>query len=205
MNCSPLYLRCKRLLDILVSGIGLIVLIVPCSLIALLVCLDSPGSPLFRQLRLGRNGRPFTIYKFRTMRQGSERQGSGIRTSADDPRVTNVGRVLRGASLDELPQLFNVLRGDMSLVGPRPPLTTHPYTFEGYPSQFAARFDVRPGMTGLAQVSGRNTLTWPERLTWDVRYVESISLKGDVSILLRTAAKFASKREVFNLRESEND
>ena len=166
--------------------------------IALAVCADSAGPVLFRQIRVGRGGRPFVMYKFRTMCVGADRRRGELRhlndadavlfKMRDDPRVTRVGRWLRRWSLDELPQLFNVLRGHMSLVGPRPPL---PDEVAAYPEDARRRLAVRPGMTGLWQVSGRSDLPWEEAVRLDLRYVDNWSLSLDLVILLRTLTAVA--------------
>ena len=149
----------------------------------MLIVRRSVGSPvLFRQLRAGMHGHPFTIVKFRTMTDECDKDG---RPLPDDQRLSGVGRILRSTSLDELPELWNVLRGDMSLVGPRPlPVSYLPR----YTEREARRHDVRPGITGLAQVSGRNALSWDERLELDVQYVETRTLGLDLRILWRTVA-----------------
>lgn len=189
-----------RLLDLAVAATVLIVLSPVLVVLALLVRATSPGPALFRQQRLGRNRRPFSLYKFRTMRvDGSEALHrdyvrtliSAPQAAADgelhkltvDPRITRLGRVLRSWSLDELPQLINVLRGEMSLVGPRPVIG---YEAELYPEAFEPRFSTRPGLTGLWQVSGRNTRTYQEMLEFDLLYATSRSFGGDLAILLRT-------------------
>jgi len=161
--------------------------------VAVAVRLDSAGPVLFRQLRVGRYGREFQIYKFRTMHVDAERRLAELRhlneqdgvlfKIRDDPRVTRVGRHLRRLSLDELPQLFNVLGGTMSLVGPRPPLQRE---VAAYPADARRRLAVRPGMTGLWQVSGRSDLPWEEAVRLDLHYVENWSLTLDLVILLRT-------------------
>lgn len=156
------------------SGTGLVVLSVPMGVVALAVRRDLGSPVLFRQTRPGRGGKPFTLVKFRTMSDGP---------GDDADRLTNLGRFLRSTSLDELPELWNVLRGDMSLVGPRPLLTSY---LDLYTPHQARRHEVRPGITGLAQVSGRNAVSWPERFDLDVRYVDTWSLPGDIAILVRT-------------------
>lgn len=171
----------KRLFDILVSLAGLIVLSPLFALVALWIKLDSRGPVFFRQERVGRGGRPFTILKFRTMVVDADK--SGFYTAENDPRVTRPGRFLRKTSLDELPQLVNILRGDMSIVGPRPTLA---YQVEQYSPDQRRRLEVRPGVTGWAQIHGRNTLTWPERIEYDVWYVDHYSLWLDLRILLAT-------------------
>ena len=162
------------------AALGLVVASVPMAVVAVLVR-RSLGSPiLFKHVRAGRDGHPFTMLKFRTMQP----EGVGPLDSADDARrVTPLGRRLRASSLDELPQLWNVLRGDMSLVGPRPLLLDY---LDRYTPEQHRRHDVRPGLTGLAQVEGRNGLGWDERLAIDVRYVDTWTLPGDLAILART-------------------
>ena len=164
----------KRLVDVVGSTVGLVVGAVPMGVIAVAVR-RSMGTPvLFRQARPGKDGEVFTLVKFRTMRDGPE---------PDAERLTRLGSFLRSSSLDELPELWNVLRGDMSLVGPRPLLVRY---LERYSPRQARRHEVRPGLTGLAQTSGRNATTWNDRLELDVRYVDTWTLGGDLRILVRT-------------------
>jgi len=152
--------------------------------LAIWVRRDSPGGAIFRQARVGYRGRPFQLLKFRSMVTGAERIGAGLAVTAGDDRITRAGAFLRRYSLDELPQLWNVIRGDMSLVGPRP---TVAWQVEHYDARQRRRLDARPGLTGLAQVSGRNRLKWSERIELDLRYVDGWSLRGDLALLLRTA------------------
>jgi lipopolysaccharide/colanic/teichoic acid biosynthesis glycosyltransferase len=189
----------RRVVDLLVVVIALLMLAIPMLLIAMMIRLGTPGPALFRQQRLGRGARPFTMYKFRTMRTGGSdaqhreliaRELQGEDTSVNgswkidsDPRVTRIGAILRRTSVDELPQLFNVLRGQMSLVGPRPCLD---WEAEMFPAKFVERFDVPPGLTGLWQVSGRSTMGTLEMLELDLSYVRSWSFWTDLAILLRT-------------------
>ncbi len=153
--------------------------------IALWVRRDSPGPALYRQRRVGYAGRPFTLLKFRTMVVGAEGMGAGLAVSPGDARITPVGRTLRRLSLDELPQLWNVIRGDMSLVGPRPTVASQ---VERYDARQRRRLLARPGLTGLAQVSGRNAIPWSERIEIDLAYVDGWSPRGDLAILARTAS-----------------
>jgi exopolysaccharide biosynthesis polyprenyl glycosylphosphotransferase len=185
----------KRSLDVVVSGLALLLLAPVIAVLAIIVKTTSPGPILFRQQRIGRRGRPFLIYKFRTMDVGAEekREDLAVLNSVDgpifklhdDPRITRPGRVLRPTSLDELPQLLNVFKGDMSLVGPRPFITVESNEIEGWA---ARRFDVRPGVTGLWQVSGRNDLPFDELQRLDYSYVASWSLWWDLRILWHTPA-----------------
>lgn len=177
--------RAKRAVDLAVA-VPIAALASPVmGAIALWVRRDSPGPALFRQVRVGHGGRPFRLMKFRTMVVDAERIGTGLRTRADDPRITRAGRFLRRTSLDELPQLLNVIRGDMSLVGPRP---TVPSQVAHYTERQRRRLLARPGVTGLAQVRGRNAIPWSKRIEIDLEYVERWSLRLDAEILARTVA-----------------
>jgi lipopolysaccharide/colanic/teichoic acid biosynthesis glycosyltransferase len=183
----------KRLLDLTISAAGLLLAIVPTACIALALRLDSPGPVIFSQVRVGQNGRPFRILKFRTMVNHAEQMLpqmldlSALPQPAfklhSDPRVTRVGRFLRRHSLDELPQLVNVLRGEMSLVGPRPEEAA---LVELYTDSQRRRLAVKPGMTGPMQVSGRGDLPFEQRLALEIDYIEHYSLRRDLAILIRT-------------------
>ena len=169
--------------DIVLAVLALTILSPVLCLIAALVKLTSRGPVLYVQERIGKDSVPFRFIKFRTMVVGAEKQGAGILCLKNDPRVTTLGRILRRYSLDELPQLFNVLRGDMSLIGPRPGLA---YQIKEYTPFQRRRLTVLPGISGWAQVNGRNAITWDERITRDVEYVERLSFTMDLRILLRT-------------------
>jgi lipopolysaccharide/colanic/teichoic acid biosynthesis glycosyltransferase len=173
----------KRLLDIVLSGFGLALLALPFGLTAIAIKRDSAGPIFFRHPRVGRRGRLFVPLKFRTMVEGAMEQGLGSTLSASDPRVTQVGRVLRRWAIDELPQLWNVLKGEMSLVGPRP---TFAYQVERYDAFQRRRLEVRPGITGWAQINGRNAIDWPARIELDVWYVDNATLWLDLKILVKT-------------------
>lgn len=175
--------RVKRWLDVAGAASGLVVCAPLLSVVSLAIRFSMGGPVLFRQLRPGRGGAPFELLKFRTMADARDSDG---RLLPDAERLTSVGRFIRAASLDELPQLINVLKGDMSLVGPRPLLMQY---LERYDERQARRHEVLPGITGLAQVRGRNSLNWAEKLELDVQYVERWSLRLDVSILLETVVK----------------
>lgn len=179
----------KRLLDIVLATVLLILLSPVMALVAVVVRCALGRPILFRQLRPGLNGRPFVILKFRSMRQLDE----ACPISSDSDRLALAGRLLRAASLDELPQLMNVLKGDMSLVGPRPLLMQY---LSRYTATQARRHEVRPGITGLAQVNGRNAVSWEERLAMDVWYVDHQSLSLDLTILLRTLVSVVRRRGV---------
>lgn len=188
----------KRLIDIVLSFIGIVVLALPMLIITLAIKLDSRGPALFRQVRLGLDGKEFTILKFRSMCVNAESQGSGVYSGKRDTRVTRIGKIIRATSLDELPQLINILRGDMSFVGPRPPLTYHPWPIEDYTPEQFRMFDVRPGITGWAQVNGRKTVEWHKRIALNVWYVDHMSLLLDIKILFMTIFK------VFTNADNEN-
>ena len=173
----------KRLCDLAGAAVLLAVLSPALLAIAWAIRRETPGPALYRQERPGRDGRPFGVLKFRTMVVGADRMGLGLNVAAGDPRITRVGRFLRAWSLDELPQLLNVLAGEMSLVGPRPPL---PAQAARYDAAQRRRLLVKPGITGWAQVNGRNALSWAERIARDAWYVDHLSLWLDLRIVART-------------------
>ncbi len=184
-------LAVKRAVDVAAAALLLATLAPVLAAIAVAVKVESPGEIVFRQRRAGRSGRIFTIYKFRTMVRDAPSSPLGTYCYADDPRITRVGRLLRATSLDELPQLWNVLRGDMSLVGPRPDL---PHHVERYTAAQRRRLDVRPGITGWAQVNGRNGIGWDDRIALDLEYVARWSLALDARIVARTVAVVLTRR-----------
>jgi len=192
----------KPLAEWLICFVALVILAVPMLLIALLVKLDSRGPVLFRQERIGYNGKVFHILKFRSMQVNAEKTGSGVYSEKGDPRVTRVGRILRATSLDELPQLINILRGEMSIVGPRPPLTYHPWPYEEYTDEQKRMFSVRPGITGWAQIHGRKGVEWHKRIELNVWYVENMSLWLDIRILFGTVFKVLSNADNHNVGET---
>ena len=173
----------NRALDVIVAGAGLVVASPVLGAAALAIKLDDSGPVLYRQTRVGKDGVDFELVKLRTMVVGAEHQGAGLAVDHGDLRITRVGRFLRKLSLDELPQLWNVVRGDMSVIGPRPTLR---YQVEQYDDRQRHRLDVKPGLTGWAQIHGRARLPWAERIELDVWYVEHRSPKTDILILLRT-------------------
>lgn len=179
----------KRVLDCAIAVPALLVAAIPMALIAVAVKLDSHGPVIFRQQRLGRGGKAFDMLKFRSMCLNAEHTGSGVYSEKGDKRVTRVGRFLRATSLDELPQLINILRGDMSLIGPRPPLTYHPWPLEEYTTEQRRMFEVRPGITGWAQINGRKAVEWHRRIELNVWYVDHVSFLLDVKIFFLTVLK----------------
>lgn len=185
----------KRLFDVILSIVGLTICIIPMMLIAIAIKIDSPGPILFKQKRIGYKGQVFEIWKFRTMCVGAEQKGTGVYSEKGDPRVTRVGNILRKTSLDEIPQLYNTLVGSVSFVGPRPPLTYHPWTFEEYTYEQRRMFDVRPGITGWAQVNGRKGVEWNRRIELNVWYVDHVSLWLDLKIMWLTVWKVLSNAD----------
>ena len=173
----------KRAMDIVLSFIALVFLCVPFLIIAGLIVVDSPGPVFFRQKRIGKRETIFRIWKYRTMVEGAAGHGLGLNAIQDDPRITRVGKLLRKWGVDELPQLINVLRGEMSIVGPRPPIC---YPVAQYDDFYRRKFLARPGVTSLAVVNGRNLLAWRERVELDVWYIDNWSLWLDLKIIIRT-------------------
>lgn len=192
----------KRIIDLLIAIPVLIVAAIPMAIVALAVKLDSPGPVLFKQDRLGKDGKVFKMLKFRSMCVGAEKTGSGVYSGKGDARVTRVGRIIRATSLDELPQLFNVLRGDMSLLGPRPPLTYHPWPLEQYTEEQRHMFDVRPGFSGWAQVHGRKEVEWHHRIELNVWYVRHVRFSLDAKIFFMTIFKVLANADNENSGET---
>lgn len=180
----------KRCVDLLGAGLGLLILALPMILIALLIRWRLGSPVLFRQQRPGLYGKPFTMFKFRTMRDAYDKEGNPL---PDEQRMTRFGQFLRSTSLDELPELIHVLKGEMSLVGPRPLLMEY---LNRYTPEQARRHEVKPGITGLAQINGRNNLSWDERFQMDVWYVDHWNLWLDIKIIFRTVAKVLKREGV---------
>ncbi|GAC1318735.1 MAG: hypothetical protein NVSMB25_08560 [Thermoleophilaceae bacterium] len=181
--------RLSRLLDVVVAGTALVVCSPLIALAMVAIRLESPGSPVFRQRRIGLRGEPFEMLKLRTMVSGAEHIGQGLAVNVGDPRITRVGGLLRRLSLDELPNLVNVMRGEMAVVGPRP---TIPAQVEQYTERQRRRLEVKPGITGWAQVNGRASLPWAERIELDVWYVDHRTLALDLRILALTVRMLVS-------------
>ena len=182
---SVLFCVGKRILDILLSLIGFAVLLLPMVIIAIGIRLDSPGSVIYKQERLGLNRKPFVLYKFRSMRMDAEEDGPRW-AEKDDERTTKIGRFLRNTRLDELPQLWNILRGDMSVVGPRPEREYFYDIFEAYIPNFGKRMLVKPGLTGWAQVNGGYDLRAEEKILYDLEYIENRSFCMDIKCIFKT-------------------
>lgn len=200
---SPFYRdHVKRIIDLLIAIPVLIVSIIPMAITAIAVKLDSPGPVLFKQERLGKNAKVFKMLKFRSMCVGAEKKGSGVYSGKGDSRVTRVGRFIRATSLDELPQLINVIRGDMSLLGPRPPLTYHPWSIEEYTDEQLHMFDVRPGFSGWAQINGRKDVEWHHRIELNVWYVRHVRFSLDAKIFFLTIFKVLRNADNENVKET---
>lgn len=180
-----IYFFAKRSADIVCALLAMILLLTPMLVIALIIRADSPGSPIFRQVRLGLDQKPFVLYKFRSMRMDAERDGAQWAAN-DDPRVTRIGRFLRKTRIDELPQLVNILKGDMSIVGPRPERPEFYDVFDTYITGFRQRMFVKPGLTGLAQINGGYSLLPEEKIVYDLDYIKHLSLRTDAGLILRT-------------------
>jgi lipopolysaccharide/colanic/teichoic acid biosynthesis glycosyltransferase len=185
----------NRALDLAIAGVLLVVTAPFLGLAALAIRLESRGPVFYRQRRVGKDGRPFELLKLRTMVPGAETMGAGIYVLEGDARITRVGRLLRRFSLDELPNLVNVLRGELAIVGPRPTVQEQ---VDRYTERQRRRLEVKPGITGWAQINGRTSLPWPERIELDVWYVEHRSLRLDLQILARTARMLASGRGLYS-------
>ena len=197
-----MYKYLKRTIDFFIALIALIILAIPLLIVALLIKLDSKGPVIFKQERLGYKGKVFKIWKFRSMCVGAEKQGTGVYSYKGDSRITRVGKFIRATSIDELPQLVNILKGDMALIGPRPALTYHPWPFDQYTEHQKRMFDVLPGVTGWAQVNGRKEVPWPERIELNVEYVERMSLWFDIKIFFMTIFKVATNANNENVGET---
>lgn len=197
----------KRLMDIFGSLIGIILLLPVLIIVALAIKIDSKGPVFFRQERLGKNGKVFKIIKFRTMIVNAENLGTGLSIrSINDNRITKIGSFLRKSSLDEIPQIFNILINQMSFVGPRPPATYFPYKgYENYPESFKKRFDMKPGITGLAQIKYRNNVSWDERFVEDCKYIDSYNFIVDIKILFLTFFKIIKGQKIYGEKFLEGD
>ncbi|MBR5822716.1 MAG: sugar transferase [Paludibacteraceae bacterium] len=190
----------KRFFDIVICSIAIIVLTPLWIIVAIAIKCDSKGPVFFAQERRTKNGRVFRMYKFRSMVVNAESMGAGLFNYENDPRVTKVGRFLRNTSIDELPQLWNVIKGDLSIVGPRPCVKYELGDFDTLNKKYKKRFEVRAGITGLAQVKGRNENSWEEKVTYDNQYIDEFKKQGlwlDIKILFSTVAKVFRKQDIY--------
>lgn len=197
----------KRLFDIVSSGIAIIILTPLWIIVAFAIKKDSKGPVFFKQGRRTKDGRVFEMLKFRSMVVNAEQMGTGLFNYADDPRVTKVGRFLRNSSIDELPQLFNIFKGDMSVVGPRPCVTYELGDFDTLNKRYKKRFEVKAGLTGLAQVKGRNDITWDAKVGYDNEYVDKFKKIGvleDIVILFESVIKVFKKENIYENKADES-
>lgn len=197
-----MYVKLKCLISRLIGVIGLLILWPLFIIIAILIKLDSKGPVFFKQERLGYKGKPFNMYKFRSMCVGAEQMGSGVYSNDGDPRVTKVGRFLRASSLDELPQLINLANGTMHLISCRPPLVYHPWPLEQYTKEQLHMFDLRPGLTGWAQINGRKDVEWNKRIELNCWYVDHVSFVLDIRIFFITIFKVLSNADNENISKT---
>lgn len=190
----------KRVFDFIFAFFCLLILFVPMIIIAIAIKIDSKGPVLFKQERLGYKGKVYKMYKFRSMKVGAEKEG--VYSNNKDTRVTKVGKFIRTTGLDELPQLINILKGDMSLIGFRSPLTYHPWPFDEYTPEQKIMFEVRPGITGWAQIHGRKTVEWHKRIELNVWYAQNVSFWLDLKIFFKTIFKVVSNADNENTGET---
>ncbi len=192
---KPIYSFIKRFFDIALSLIGTVVAFIPMIMIGIAIKIDSKGSVLYKQERLGKNGKSFTLYKFRSMHMDAEKNGLQW-AEANDPRVTRVGRFLRNTHLDEIPQLINIITGDMSIIGPRPERAEFYKVFEQYIDGFSQRLLIKPGLTGLAQVNGGYNIGPEEKIVFDIEYIKKRSLILDIKIFFKTIVVIFKRKDV---------
>jgi lipopolysaccharide/colanic/teichoic acid biosynthesis glycosyltransferase len=196
-----MYIKFKYICDFVIATLILVIIFPILLLTALAIKMESHGPIIFKQERLGLHGKPFEIYKFRSMVVGAEKQGTGVYSYKGDSRITKVGHFIRATSIDELPQLVNIIKGEMALIGPRPALTYHPWPFDKYTEHQKHMFDVLPGVTGWAQVNGRKEVPWPERIELTGWYASHMSLWLDIKIFFMTIFKVATNANNENVGE----
>lgn len=193
----------KGILDTTAAAVGILLFWWVYLLIAIAIKIEDPKGPvIFAQERLGKDGKIYRMYKFRSMKVGAEHTGTGVYSDDRDDRVTKVGRILRSTSLDELPQLWNVVKGESSMIGFRSPLTYHPWTWDEYTEEQKKMFSIKPGITGWAQVNGRRTVEWNKRIEYNIWYTENVSLLLDLKIVWLTIFKVLSRVDNENLGET---
>lgn len=193
-----MYLIFKRVCDVVLSLVAIIILSPIMLVVAVAIKIESKGPVIFKQERIGKDAKVFQIYKFRSMCVNAEHTGSGVYSGSNDARVTKVGKFIRATSIDELPQLVNILKGEMSFIGPRPPLTYHPWNIDEYTQYQLRMFEVRPGITGWAQVNGRKGVEWHKRIELNVWYVDNVSLLLDIKIFFMTVFKVLTNADNVN-------
>ncbi len=194
-----LYLFIRRIIDTIIALIALVILSPVLLAVATAVCVDSKGGAIFKQKRIGLNGKPYDMYKFRSMVTNAQNMGTGVYSFEGDPRITKVGRFIRKTSLDELPQLWNIVKGDMSFIGPRSPVLGHFPAWDTLNNAYKRRFSVPPGISGLAQCVGRNDFSWDEKVHWDNIYIDKLSkyyILYDIKMWLMTFTRVFSMSDV---------
>lgn len=205
INNMKVYFFIRRIIDTMIALVAMILLSPVYLIVALAVCLDSKGGAIFKQKRIGLNGKPYNMYKFRSMVTNAQNMGTGVYSFAGDPRITRVGAFIRKTSLDELPQLWNIIKGDMAFIGPRSPVVGHFPEWNTLDDTYKRRFSVLPGISGLAQVVGRNEFSWDEKVYWDNIYIDKVSkyyMFYDIKIWFMTFVRVFSMSYVEESQEN---
>lgn len=199
------YFFIRRIIDTLIALVALIVLSPILLIVAIAIRLDSKGGAIFKQKRIGLNGKPYNMYKFRSMVTNAQNMGTGVYSFEGDPRITKVGRFIRRTSIDELPQLWNIVKGDMAFIGPRSPVVGHFPEWDTLNDAYKRRFTVLPGISGLAQCVGRNEFSWDEKVYWDNIYIDKVSkynIMYDIKMWFMTFARVFSMSDVAEKQEN---
>lgn len=199
INMLKFYFFIRRVIDTIIALIALILLSPILLIVSIAICLESKGGAIFKQKRIGQNGKPYEMYKFRSMVKNAQNMGTGVYSFEGDPRITKVGRFIRRTSIDELPQLWNIVKGDMAFIGPRSPVVGHFPEWETLNDAYKRRFTVLPGISGLAQCVGRNDFSWDEKVVWDNIYIDKVSkyyILYDIKMWFMTFTRVFSMSDV---------